>query len=256
MMGFWAVLRKETANFFVSPIAYTVIFIFLLIIGFIYWANVSYMSFVSLQASGNPMVAERVNVTDFIIRPFMQNMGFILLFIMPLLTMRLFAEEKKTGTIELLLTYPLSDVSVVLAKYLAAMLVLMLMLVSSIPHVLILFGLSQPDLGTVISGYLGLILLGAAFLALGLFISSLTENQIVAAVITFGMVLLFWILSWSASITDEKTGAFLRQLSILEHLDSFNKGIISLPDLSFFILFTVFFLFMSLRSIEAYRWRG
>ena len=112
MRGFLAILRKETANFFVSPIAYTVIAIFLIIIGFIFWANVSYMSFISLQASANPMIAERINVTDFIVRPLIQNMGFIMLFIMPLITMRLFSEEKKTGTFELLLTYPVNDLAV------------------------------------------------------------------------------------------------------------------------------------------------
>ena len=141
-------------------------------------------------------------------------------------------------------------------KFFAALVILLLMLLSTVPSVLILFGLSQPDIGTVITGYLGLIFLGASFLALGIFISSLTENQIVSAVISFGMVLLFWILSWSSSITDEKTGAVLKQFSILEHLDSFNKGIISIPDLSFFLLFTAFFLFLTLRSLESYRWRG
>lgn len=256
MRGFLAIFQKESANFFVSPIAYAVISIFLVITGFMFWANVSYMSFISLQASSNPMIAEKINVTDFIVRPLMQNMGFILLFVMPLITMRLFSEEKKTGTIELLLTYPVTDWAVLAGKFAAAMVVLLLMLASTLPSILLLFGLSQPDTGTLVSGYLGLLLMGAAFLSLGLFISSLTENQIVAAVVSFGAVLIFWILSWSASITEEKVGGFLKQLSILEHLDSFNKGIIVLADLSFFLLFTAFFMFMTLRSLEAQRWRG
>jgi ABC-2 type transport system permease protein len=256
MRGFPAIFQKECANFFTAPIAYAVIVIFLVITGFMFWANVSYMSFISLQASSNPMVAERINVTDFIVRPLMQNMGFILLFVLPLITMRLFSEEKKTGTIELLLTYPVTDLAVVAGKFAASMLVLIVMLASTLPSILLLFGLSQPDVGTLASGFLGLTLMAASFLSLGLFISSLTENQIISAVVSFGAVLIFWILNWGASIADESVGAFLKQLSILEHLDSFNKGIIALADLSFFLLFTAFFIFMTLRSLETQRWRG
>jgi ABC-2 type transport system permease protein len=175
---------------------------------------------------------------------------------MPLLTMRVFSEEKKTGSIELLLTYPISDWAVVLGKFGAIKMMILAILVSTVPSILLLFGITSPDIGSIITGYLGLILLGASLGALGIFISSLTENQIVAAAITFAAVLFFKILSWGAALADETVGSFLKHLSISEHLDSFNKGIISLPDLSYFILFTVFFLFMTLRSLETYRWRG
>jgi ABC-2 type transport system permease protein len=242
MRGFPAIFQKECANFFVAPIAYAVIVIFLVIIGFIFWANVSYMSFISLQASSNPMIAEKINVTDFILRPLLQNMGFIMLFVMPLITMRLFS--------------PVTDLAVVAGKFAASLLVSILMLASTLPSILLLFGLSQPDVGTLASGFLGLTLMAAAFLSLGLFISSLTENQIISAVVSFGAVLVFWILNWGSSIADESVGAFLKQLSILEHLDSFNKGVIALSDLSFFLLFTAFFIFMTLRSLETQRWRG
>jgi gliding motility-associated transport system permease protein len=256
MKGLYAIFRKETANFFVSPIAYAVIAIFLLISGFFFWANVSFMSLVSLQAANNPMVAERINLTDVVIRPLVQNMSIVLLFVMPLLTMRLFSEEKKSGTIELLLTYPVTDWSVLFGKFLSAALLLLIMLAGTLPFLALLFGIGNPDPGTLLSGYLGLLLMGAAFMALGIFISSLTENQIVAAAISFGSALLFWVLSWSSTLSGEKVGAVLRQLSILEHLESFNKGMLALPDLSFFVLFTAFFLFLTLRSLETNRWRG
>jgi ABC-2 type transport system permease protein len=257
MKGFYAVFRKEMAGFFVSPIAYVVITIFLVITGFIFWANVSYMSILSLQASGNPMIAERINLTDFIVRPLMQNMAFVMLFLMPLLTMKLFAEEKKSGSIELLLTYPITDAAVVIGKFLAVVAVLTAMLAGTLPSIVLLFGLGEPDKGTLVSGYIGLLLMGGAFLALGIFISSVTENQIIAAVISFGMVLLFWIISWSSSLTsDAKLGTALKQLSILEHMDTFNKGIIAVQDVSYFILFIAFFMFMTLRSLETHRWRG
>ena len=256
MKGLYAIFRKETANFFVSPIAYAVIAIFLLVSGFFFWANVSFMSLVSLQAANNPMIAERINLTDVVIRPLVQNMSIVLLFVMPLLTMRLFSEEKKSGTIELLLTYPVTDLAILFGKFLASALLLFVMLAGTLPFVVLLFGIGDPDPGTLLSGYLGLLLMGAAFMALGIFISSLTENQIIAAAVSFGSALLFWVLSWSSTLSGEKVGAVLKQLSILEHLESFNKGILALSDLSFFVLFIAFFLFLTLRSLETNRWRG
>lgn len=256
MTGWYPVFRKETANFFVSPIAYAVIAIFLLISGFFFWANVSFMSLLSLQAANNPMISARINLNDVVVRPLVQNMAIILLFLMPLLTMRLFSEEKKSGTIELLLTYPLKDLGVLVGKFLAATLLLVVMLAGTFAFPIMLAGIGRTDYGIFLSGYLGLLLMGAAFMSLGMFISSLTENQIVAAAISFGSALLCWVISWSASLTDDTLGAVLRQLSILEHMESLNKGILSLSDISFFVLFTAFFLFLTLRSIEAYRWRG
>lgn len=256
MRGWYSVFCKETANFFVSPIAYAVTACFLLISGFFFWANVSFMSLISLQAASNPMISERINVTDVVIRPLIQNMSIVLLFVMPLLTMRLFSEEKKTGTIELLLCYPITDTGVLLGKFVATVLMLLTMLLGTFTFPIMLAGVGKPDFGVLLSGYLGLLLMGGAFIAMGMFISSLTENQIVAAAVSFGAALLCWVLSWSSTMTSETTGLVLKQLSILEHLDSFNKGILSLPDVSFFVLFTVFFLFLTLRSLESYRWRG
>lgn len=256
MHGVLAVFRKEMSNFFVSPIAYSVIAIFLVVSGFFFWANVSFMSLVSLQAASNPIIAERINLTDIVVRPLIQNMAIILLFVMPLLTMRLFSEEKKSGTIELLLTYPIDDAAFVFGKFFAALALLIIMLLATFTFPILLASLAQPDIGVMLSGYLGLFLMGAAFMALGTFISSLTENQIVAAAISFGAAILFWVLSWTSSFAGQSTGAVLKQLSILEHLESFNKGILSVPDLSFFILFIAFFVFLCLRSLETYRWRG
>ncbi len=214
------------------------------------------MSTVSLQAANIPGIAQQLNVTDFIVRPLMQNMGFVLLFMMPLVSMRLFSEEKKSGCIELLLTYPVTDIGVLAGKFLAAILLLLTMLVGTLPMMLLLFGLSEPDSGTILSAYLGLTLMGCAFLALGIFISSLTENQIVSAAASFGQHCFSGLWGGVRRFTGEKVGAVLKQLAILQHLESFNKGVIALADLSFFILFTAFFLFLTLRSLETYRWRG
>jgi ABC-2 type transport system permease protein len=255
MSGFYAVFRKELANFFVSPIAYVLIAIFLLISGFIFRDTMAVMSIISVQAANNPEIAERINPTEALVQVF-QVMAIILLFVMPLMTMRLFSEEKKSGTIELLLTYPITDMAVLAGKFLAALFVLAVMLGMTLVYPVLLCAVAVPELGTTLSGYLGLFLMGMSFLALGTFISCLTENQIIAAAISFAVAILVWIIRATASTTGETLGAVLRQVSILEHLEPFIKGIVSLSDLSFFLLATLFFLFLTLRSVEAYRWRG
>ncbi len=256
MKGLLAIFRKEMANFFVSPIAYTVIGCFLIIAGFFFWANVSLLSLISLQAANDPSIATRINLTDVVIRPLVQNMSIILLFLVPLLTMRLFSEERKTGTIELLLTYPVNDFGIVFGKFLAAVTILLIMMGCTLSFPLIMASLGSFDIGVFLSSYVGLILMGSSFIALGVFISSVTENQIVAAAISFGAALMFWVISWTSSFTGQTLGAIIRQTSIIERLDSFLKGVITLSDVTYFLFFTAFFLFLSFRSIETQRWRG
>lgn len=256
MKGWYAVFHKELSVYFLSPIAYAVIMAFTLIAGFFFWANISLLSVASMQAANTPGLVERINPTALVVRPLAQNMGIILLLLMPLLTMRLFSEEKRSGTIELLLTYPISDMGAMAGKYLAALVVLLVMLASTLPCMAILFSVSTPDVGTTISCYLGLFLMGASFIALGTFISTLTENQIVSGALTFGASLLVWVMSWSATFTGENLGTIIRRFSMLEHMQSFYKGVLTLPDVSFFVLFAIFFLFLTVRSLEVYRWRG
>jgi len=244
MHGFWAVFRKEMSNFFVSPIAYSIIAIFLLVSGFFFWANVSLMSMISLQAAGNPMIAERINLTDIVIRPLIQNMAIILLFVTPLLTMRLFSEEKKSGTIELLLTYPIDDSAFVFGKFLAALALLLIMLLGTFTFPIFLASLAQPDLGVMMSGYLGLFLMGAAFMALGTFISSLTENQIVAGVITLGLILVLWLIDALASNAQGMMKDVLSYMSVISHLDDFIKGVIDTTHVIFYVTFAFFGLFL------------
>ena len=256
MSGLVAIFRKEMNNFFVSPIAYTVIACFLVIAGFFFWANLSLLSLVSLQAANDPSISLRINLTDVVIRPLIQNMSIVLLFLIPLLTMRLFSEERKSGTIELLLTYPVNDLGIVLGKFLAAVCVFLIMMGCTLSFALIMLTIGSFDIGVFLSSYLGLILMGASFIALGVFISSVTENQIVAAAASFGAALMFWIISWTSSFTGQTMGAIIRQASIIERLDSFLKGVITLSDVTYFVFFTAFFLFLSFRSIETQRWRG
>jgi ABC-2 type transport system permease protein len=256
MKGWFAVFHKEMSHFFVSPIAYIVIACFVAIAGGCFTVFMHILSRASYAYASMPNVAEGINMTDVVVRRLIPLMEIVLLFAMPFLTMRLFAEEKRSGCFEMLLTYPLSDIGVIAGKFLATLVLLVIMLAATFPLVLLMYALGNPDPGPLVGGYIGLVLMAAAFTALGLFISSLTESQIVSAAVAFGAALLFWILSAAAQLTGPTTGAVIEQLSILGHLESFNKGIVSLSDLSFFILFTAFFLFLTLRSVETYRWRG
>lgn len=256
MSGFWPVFKRELRAYFVSPIAYVVMVMFLIIAGYFFYSSFAFFNFISFQAMSNPMMARNLNVTEGILRPLYGNLGVVLLFLMPLLTMRLFAEEKKQGTIELLLTYPVRDLAAVLAKFAACLAVytVMLALTGIYPVLLIIF--ARPEIGPILAGYLGLFLLGAAFIALGALASSLTENQIVAGALSFGLLLLFWVIGWSSQFATGSVGRLLSHLSLLDHFDSFPKGVIDTKDVIFYLNFMIFCLFLTLRSLESHRWRG
>jgi ABC-2 type transport system permease protein len=175
---------------------------------------------------------------------------------MPLVTMRLFAEERRSGTIELLLTYPVRDGAVLVGKYLAALALYAIMIGLTVLYPGIVMYFARLEWGPILTGYLGLLLMGAAFIAIGIFASSLTENQIVAAIITFGVLLIFWILGWSADYAGGTTGRVLQFLSILEHNESFSRGVLDTKDILYYLNFTLLGLFLTLRSLEARRWKG
>lgn len=189
-------------------------------------------------------------------RPLFSNIRVIMLLVMPVLTMRLFAEEKKTGTMELLLTYPVRDGEVLLGKYAAVVTLFLAMLSLTAVYPVMLTYFAQLESGPLLTGYLGLVLMGATFLAIGVLASSLTENQIVAAVITFGILLVFWVIGWSADFAGPSLGKLLSHLSILEHFDGFGKGVIDTKDVIYYLNFTILCLFLTLRSLESKRWRG
>jgi ABC-2 type transport system permease protein len=256
MSSFWPIFKKELRSYFVSPIAYVVMVMFLAIAGYFFYSSFAFFNFIGFQAMSNPMMARNLNITEGVLRPLYGNLGVVLLFILPLLTMRLFAEEKKQGTIELLLTYPLRDLAVVLAKFAACLTVYTLMLALTALYPVLLMIYAQPEIGPILAGYVGLFLLGAAFIALGTLASSLTENQIVAAAISFGVLLIFWVIGWSSQFASGDVGRLISHLSLLDHFDSFPKGVIDTKDVVFFVSFMVLCLFLTLRSLESHRWRG
>ena len=170
--------------------------------------------------------------------------------------MRMYAEEKKQGTIELLFTYPISDVAVLTGKFCATMLVLVTMLAGTIPYMIILEVFGNLEWGIIISGYLGIILLGGSFITLGIFTSSLTEHQIVAAVLSFGALLLFWMFGWAKAISGPALGRVLEHISIIKHLDPFTRGLIDTRAIVFYVLFMFFWLFLTLRFLNSRYWRS
>ncbi len=256
MSGCLAVWRKELTIFFTTPIFYLTGFVFLLLGGYFFYANVAYYTVLSFQAGQNPYLADYLNPASIVFQPLMQNLAVVFLFIVPLLTMRLLAEEKKSGTAELLFTLPLTDWGIILGKFLAALVVYLLLLAMTLCYGVALAFITRVDWGGVLVGYLGLVLLGGAFLALGLFSSSLTENQIISAVIAFGLLLLFWLMGWFEEIGAMQGQGFMKHLSILEHFGAFSRGVIDTRHLIYFASFIYFFLFLTKRMLESRRWRG
>ena len=247
-MNFLPVYKRELRSYFTSPIAYVVLTFFILLTGFFFYVFISEFSQASMSQS--PYGPRNLNVTMHILRPLLGNISVIMLFIMPLITMKPFSEERKTGTIELLLTYPLSDLEILLGKFFAALTLFLAMLAMTLVYPLFMVLHSQPELGTLFSGYLGLLLMAAAFMALGIFISSLTENQIIAAIATFATLLILWIIRWVGP------NELIRHLSILEHFNNFAEGLIDTRDVVYYLSFTVLWLFMTLRVLESKKWRS
>jgi ABC-2 type transport system permease protein len=252
----WPIFKKEMRLYFTSPIAWVIGSIFLLVGGYFFYSIFAFFTLASMQSAMNPAMGRELNVTDSVMRPLFSNLTVILLLLMPMITMRLFAEERRSGTIELLLTYPVRDGAVLLGKYLAALALYGLMLAGTLLYPAIVVYFARVDPGPLLTGYLGLVLLGATFLAVGLFASSLTENQIVASLVTFGTLLIFWVIGWSAEYAGGTLGSVLRHLSLIEHFDSFAKGVLDTKDIVYYLNFTILALFLTLRSLEARRWKG
>lgn len=257
-MKVWAVFKKEMRIYFTTPLAYAIFFVFLLVTGFFFYVYFSGFAMVSMQAMMNPQAARDVNITEWVMRPLFTSFISIILFLslIPMLTMRLFAEERRSGTIELLLTYPVRDGGLLAAKFLAALALYGAMLVLTLAYPAIMRYFTPLEWGPLLTMYLGLVLMGSMFLAIGLFFSSVTENQIVAALATFAMLLLLWSIGFAADAAGGTTGTVLRHLSVVERFDSFSKGLLDTKDVIYFVNVTLLALFLTLRTLEARRWKG
>jgi ABC-2 type transport system permease protein len=257
MSNVLAIANKELRSYFSSPIAYVVIGLFALLYGYFFVALLAYFVRMSMQAGQFGMQGpQAVNVNQQVIRGVMQNVTILVLFLMPMVTMRSYAEEKRSGTMELLLTSPLTDFQIVMGKFLGALALWVVMLAVSLIHMGLLFIYGNPEWKPILTAYLGLLLLGGCFIAVGLFISSLTKNQIVAGMVTFAVFLLLWIIEWIGSFSGPTVDKLTTYLSIIGHFDDFSKGVIDTTHLIYYLSFITFGLFLTAKSVDSERWRG
>ena len=255
MRNAWTICRKELGSYFASPVAYILLIMFGLIFGFFFWnaLGVFVLEGIEMQMRGQSFP---MNLNEQIIRPLLQNVSVIGLFFIPMITMRLFAEEKRTGTIELLATSPVRDMEIIVGKWMAAMVLYSCLLLFTAVNFAFLFKYGTPDWKPLAMGYLGLLLQAGALLAIGTFISTLTKNQIIAGAATFGVVLLLWVIGWVGEYESATWARALSYLSMITHFDSFGKGVLDSKDAIFYITVIFLGLFFTARSMESLRWRS
>jgi ABC-2 type transport system permease protein len=254
-MNVFTICAKELSTYFRSPIAYGVMAFFALIAGWFFYAATAIFVQQGLQSA---MMGQSVpmNVNEWVIRNVLSNMGVVFLLLMPMITMRLFAEEKRSGTMELLVTSPLHDWEIIVGKWMAAMVLFSCMLGISLLNMATLFAYGNPDWRPMAVGYLGLLLQGGGLLAIGTFISSTTRNQIVAGVATFAVCLMLWVLDWASSFGSSALLKVVSYLSFIAHFESFARGVIDSKDVIYFISVILLGLFLTARSMESMRWRA
>jgi ABC-2 type transport system permease protein len=254
MRNVLTICGKELTSYFRSPIAYGVLAFFALIMGYFFYIAVAIFVQQGMQAQmmgrGVPM-----SVNEWVVRPVLANIAVINLFVIPMITMRLFAEEKARGTFELLATSPIRDIEIILGKWLAAMVLYAAMLGISLCMIALLFVYGKPDWKPLAIGYAGLLLQGGALLAIGTFISSTTRSQIVAGIATFATLLLLWIFDW-VSFETAAWAKVVAYLSVLTHFEPFSKGVVDTRDLIYFASMIFLGLFLTSRSLESLRWKA
>jgi len=254
MQNIFAIWQRELKAYFVSPIAYVVLTVFTFLSGFFFFAILANVVQNTMMQQGPQ--SQPVDVPGIVTRSVFGTMSVIFLFMIPMLTMGLFAEEKRRGTIELLLTTPVSNVQALIGKYIASLTFLLIMVLLSALTISPLFIYGSPDWKPIMGGYLGLFIYGAALLALGLFISTLTENQIVSAAITFGVILVLWLIEAFSSGAQGVAKDVLTYLSVVAELLKIIKGVIDTSHVIFYLTFALVGLFLTYRSLESMRWRS
>jgi ABC-2 type transport system permease protein len=255
MRNTWIICSKELRSYFVSPVAYLLLTMFAVIFGFFFWNSVGYFVFMGMEAQMRDQPI-RMNINEQVIRPLLANTSVIGLFFIPIITMRLFAEEKRTGTIELLATSPVRDGEIIIGKWLSSVLLYMFLMIFSGISLVYLFRFGNPDWKPLLVGYLGLLLQAGALLAVGTFISTLTRNQIIAGAATFAICLLLWVLEWVTGFQQATWAKVLAYFSVITHFESFSKGLIDSKDVVFYASMMLLALFFTARSMESMRWRS
>lgn len=260
MKSIFAIAEREFKTYFTSPVAYVVLTIFIFLTGVAFYFFIGMMAESAgsraMQSAQTGRPPDPFDMPGWIVQNMFSFISFVLLIVLPMITMALFSEEKKRGTMELLLTAPVTDLQVVFGKYLAASAFYLVLLATTLVQIAILAYFSDPATGPVLSGYLGIVLYGLAIIALGMFISTLTESQIVAVILTFGVLMLLWLVDALARSTSGGIRSVLSYLSILEHLNDFHMGVISTSNIIFYLSLMLVGIFLTYRSLDSLRWRA
>jgi ABC-2 type transport system permease protein len=255
MKNVWIICRKELGSYFVSPVAYLLLTMFGVIFGFLFWNMLGFFVHqgMEMQMRGQSFP---MNLNEELIRPLLSDVNFIGLFFIPMITMRLFAEEKRSGTIELLATSPIRDIEIIIGKWLAAVILYSCLLLFTALNFAFLFKYGNPDWKPLAVSYLGLLLQAGALLAIGTFISTLTKNQIIAGAATFAVCLLLWVLEWVSGYETATWARVLAYMAVITHFESFGKGVLDTKDAVFYVTVIFLGLFFTARSMESLRWRS
>jgi len=258
MRNSFALAKKDLMSYMHSWIGVFTMSLFFFISGLFFVFLVISYERISVDASQTLYQnVQGLGLTRFVYGSFFLNLGAVLIFFVPLLTMRAFAEERRFQTLELLFTYPFSDFEVVWGKFLGMVWFFECLMLPTISYVALIYWLGgNLDWGPILIGYLGFWLLGNAYLSLGLFVSAISENQVVSAIITFSILVLFWVLDWISGVTDGFWAHLLTGFSPLAHYREFTLGILDLSHIVYFIFFHFYFLFLALRVIETRNWKG
>jgi len=255
-----AIFKKEFKSFFYSPIAYIVLALFTALTGvffYLYLSSFVEATFMDMMRSQQyRMAPQKFNVNLMLVRPFFWNIALISIFTLPLVTMRLYSEEKRLGTVELLYTTPITPFQIIMGKFFAGLALYTILLIPTMFFHSVLFIYGNPEFMPVLSGYIGLILMGAAFISVGLFISTTTENQIISAIGGFALSLLLWVIGWGANFAGPTLGPVLNYISIINHFEDFSQGVIDTGHIAYYILFSAVGVYFSLKTVESVKWRA
>jgi len=256
MRSVYAVYRKEMGHYFVSPVAYVVVAVFLIVAGVFFrlYTGLAIQQSMEMAMEG---MGSNADVPGEVLNAFFGLLSTLILFLAPMLTMGVYAEERKRGTMELLMTSPITELEIVVGKFLASLTLFAIMLLPTALYVSYMCFHSEPrpPWAVLLTGYLGAMLLGASLLAIGSFISSLTESQLIAVVLSFGVILILWVLDFAVRGSDSVAGQVFQYISVIHHYDDFTHGVIDTSSLIYYVSVPILFLFLTVRSIDSIRWR-
>lgn len=252
----WSIIKRDLKGYFLSPIIYAITTVFLILTGFLFYSNLVVYMQISFSTMQNPYWSYPLNLTTDFLQPLAGNFAVIFLFLIPVITMRSFSEEKRSGTLELMSTYPISNGQIILGKYLAALITVSFILLLTLIYPLFLYVWSSPETAIVISMYSGFLGMISVFAAVGLFASATTDNQIIAALVAFALNLLLWMIGWISPSPEGLLHNVLEHLSLLTHFEPLIKGLISIPAIVYFVTLTALFLFLTGQALESKKWRG